>query len=145
MLDTLVRLLELMEENHPGLVWAQQGDGKVLRKLKNKPVWTKVGKVWKNTDEMLALVKKIDATLPAWAKKCWRWRLFYLRAIIDYELAHNGDEPNANTEKAMVELVKMYEISPVTANRRITPFTDEWIRQHIDRNFKLNLELLGVD
>jgi hypothetical protein len=145
MLDDFKQLIELMEENHPGLVWAEKGDGKVLKKLKNKPVWAKVGKVWKDTDKMLALAKKIDASLPLWAKKCWRWRLFMLRAIIDYELSHNGNEPNAATEKAMLELVKIYGISPVTANRRITPFTDEWIRHHIDKNFKLNLELLGVD
>ncbi len=144
-LPEFLRLLDLMEANHQGLVWAEKGDGKVLRQLKNKPVWTKVGKVWTNTDEMLALVKKLDAGMPQWAKKCWRWRLFYLRAIIDYELSHNGNEPNAETEKAMLELVKIYGISPVTANRRITPFTDEWIRHHIDKNFKLNLELLGVD
>ena len=140
-----LRLLELMEANHQGLVWAEKGDGKVLRQLKNKPVWTKVGKVWTNTDEMLALVKKLDAGMPQWAKKCWRWRLFYLRAIIDYELSHNGDEPNDASEKAMLELVKIYEISAEKANRRVTPFTDAWIRSHIDKNFKLNLELLGVD
>ena len=140
-----LRLLDLMEENHYGLVWAENGDNKIIRKLKNKPVWAKSGKVWKNTAEMFALAKKIDADLPAWAKKCWRWRIFYLRCLIDFELSHNGNEPNAATEKAMIELVKIYEVSPVTANRRVTPFTDEWIRHHIDKNFKLNLELLGVD
>lgn len=145
MLDDFKQLVDLMEDNHPGLVWAENGDGKVLKKLKNKPVWAKVGKVWKDTDKMLVLAKKIDASLPMWAKKCWRWRLFMIRAIIDYELSHNGNEPNAETEKAMLELVKIYGISPVIANRRITPFTDEWIRHHIDKNFKLNLELLGVD
>ena len=83
--------------------------------------------------------------LPEWAKKCWRWRLLLLRAIIDFELSHNDNEPNDVTEKAMLELVEIYEVSPVTANRRVTPFTDEWIRHHIDKNFKLNLSLLGVD
>lgn len=145
MLDDFKRLIDLMEDNHPGLVWAEHGDGKVLRKLKNKPVWAKVGKVWNNTEEMLALAKKIDASLPAWAKKSWRWRIFYLRSVIDYELSHNGNEPNDVTEKAFRELVEIYEVSPKMANRRVTPFTDEWIRHHIDKNFKLNLELLGVD
>ena len=145
MMDDFKRLVDLMEENHRGLIWAENGDGKVLRKLKNKPVWTKVGKVWKNTDEMLALAKKLDSQLPEWSKKSWRWRIFYLRAVIDYELSHNGDEPNENVEKALIELTKIYEVSPVKGNRRVTPFTDEWIRHHIDKNFKLNLELLGVD
>ena len=139
------RLIELMELNHFGLVWAENGDGKILGRLKNKPVWVKAGKVWQDTDEMLAIAQKIDASLPEWAKKCWRWRLFLLRAIIDFELSHNDNEPNDVTEKAMLELVEIYEVSPVTANRRVTPFTDEWIRHHIDKNFKLNLSLLGVD
>ena len=140
-----LRLIELMELNHFGLVWAENGDGKILGRLKNKPVWVKAGKVWQDTDEMLAIAQKIDASLPEWGKKCWRWRLFLLRAIIDFELSHNDNEPNDITEKAMLELVDIYEVSPVTANRRITPFTDEWIRHHIDKNFKLNLSLLGVD
>ncbi len=140
-----LRLLELMELNHFGLVWAEDGDGKILCKLKNKPVWSKAGKFWTHTDEMLDLAKKLDAALPLWAKKCWRWRLFYLRALIDFELSHNGNEPNDETEKAMQELVEIYEVSSIDANRRVIPFTDEWIRHHIDKNFKLNLDLLGVD
>ena len=145
LLDDFKRLVKLMETNHFGLVWAEDGDGKILCKLKNKPVWAKAGKVWQNTDEMLALAEKIDSRLPEWAKKCWRWRLFYLRAVIDFELSHNDNEPNDVTEKAMEELVEIYEVSPVDANRRVIPFTDEWIRHHIDKNFKLNLSLLGVD
>ena len=140
-----LRLVELMELNHFGLVWAEDGDGKVLCKLKNKPVWAKAGKVWSKTDEMLELAKKLDAGLPQWAKSCWRWRLFMLRAIIDFELSHNDNEPNDVTEKAMLELVDIYEVDPVTANRRVSPFTDEWIRHHLDKNFKLNINLLGVD
>ena len=144
-LPDFLRMIELMELNHFGLVWAEDGDGKILCKLKNKPVWSKAGKVWTNTDEMLELAKKLDAALPDWAKKCWRWRLFYLRAVIDFELSHNDNEPNDVTEEAMLELVKIYEVSAKDANRRVTPFTDEWIRHHIDKNFKLNLNLLGVD
>ena len=140
-----LRLIELMELNHFGLVWAEDGDGKVLCKLKNKPVWSKAGKVWSKTDEMLELARKLDAGLPQWAKSCWRWRLFMIRAIIDFELSHNDNEPNDVTEKAMLELVDIYEVSAKDANRRVTPFTDEWIRHHIDKNFKLNLNLLGVD
>ncbi|MBE6391116.1 MAG: hypothetical protein E7042_02800 [Lentisphaerae bacterium] len=145
MLNEFKRLLVLMEENHCGLVWAENGDGKILCKLKNKPVWAKAGKVWKDTDKMLEIAQNIDASLPEWAKKCWRWRLFILRAIIDFELSHNDNEPNDVTEKAMLELVDIYEVSAKDANRRVTPFTDEWIRYHIDKNFKLNLSLLGVD
>ncbi len=60
-------------------------------------------------------------------------------------------------EAAVLEQVKNFfkfdtELEPleakileIFANRRVTPFTDEWIRHHIDKNFKLNLELLGVD
>lgn len=140
-------LLELMEDNHEGLIWfeKQEGPAGMFDIMKNKPIWAQKGKTWNGTGEMLALVKKLDDQLPAWAKKCWRWRLFYLRAVIDFELAHNDNETNDVTEKAMLELVEMYRVSPVTASRRVTPFTDEWIKHHVEAKYIVNVKSLGVD
>ena len=64
---------------------------------------------------------------------------------IDFELEHNGNEPNAVTENAMRELVEMYCIDVRTASRRVSPFTDEWIRHHAREKFKINLKTIGVD
>ncbi|MBR4940888.1 MAG: hypothetical protein IKZ19_02705, partial [Clostridia bacterium] len=147
-LDDFKRFLELLEENHPGVVWVERLNEHIMdlfEPLGDKPVWKKKGKVWGDTETPLALAKKLDALLPAWSKNSWRWRLLYLRAVIDFELAHNGGNTNAATEKAMLELVKIYNISPKTASRRVSPYTDEWIKHHVKEEYKINRKTIGVD
>ena len=147
-LDDFKRLLELLEENHPGVVWVERLNEHIqdlFEPLGDKPVWKKKGKVWGDTDTPLALAKKLDALLPAWAKNSWRWRLIYLRAVIDFELSHNGGNTNDATEKAMLELVKIYNVSPQTASRRVSPYTDEWIKHHVKEVYKINRKTIGVD
>ena len=142
------RLLDLLEENHPGLVWVEKVNEKIsdlFELMKDKPVWRKKGKVWGDTATAFALAKKLDAELPAWAKNSWRWRLIYLRALIDFELAHNENNTNDVTEKAMLELVKIYNVSPETASRRVSPYTDEWIKHHVKEEYKINRKTIGVD
>ena len=142
------RLLDLLEENHPGLVWVEKVNEKIsdlFELMKDKPVWRKKGKVWGDTTTAFALAKKLDAELPAWAKNSWRWRLIYLRALIDFELAHNNNDTNDVTEKAMLELVKIYNVSPKTASRRVSPYTDEWIKYHVKEEYKINRKTIGVD
>ena len=146
--DDFKRLLELLEKNHPGVVWVERLNEHIIdlfEPLGDKPVWKKKGKVWGDTDTPMALAKKLDALLPAWSKNSWRWRLLYLRAVIDFELAHNGGNTNAATEKAMLELVKIYNISPKTASRRVSPYTDEWIKHHVKEEYKINRKTIGVD
>lgn len=146
-MDDFNRLLELMEDNHEGVIWIEkQEEGcELFDVLKTKPIWSLKGKTWDGTEEMLALAKKLDAQMPEWARKSWRWRLFYLRAVIDCEFAHHDNETNEITEKAMLELVDMYHVSPVTASRRVSPFTDEWIKYHVKEEFRLNRKTIGVD
>lgn len=142
------RLLDLLEENHQGVVWVERLNQHIqdlFEPFKNKPVWRKKGKKWGDTTTAFALAKKLDAELPAWAKNSWRWRLIYLRALIDFELSHNGNDTNDATEKAMLELVKIYNISPQTASRRVSPYTDEWIKHHVREEYKINRKTIGVD
>ncbi len=108
-------------------------------------MWSLKGKKWTHTEEMRDLAEKIDAALPDWARKSWRWRIFMLRAEIDFQLAHNLDEPNAFTEEAMHELVRIYGIEPALASRRVCPFVDEWLEHHVEKRYKLNMKSLGVD
>ena len=147
-LDDFRLFLEILEENHHGLTWVEKVNEKIadlFELLKDKPVWRKKGKKWGDTETALKLAKKLDALMPEWAKKSWRWRLLYLRAVIDFELAHNNNDTNDVTEKAMLELVKIYNVSPRTASRRVSPYTDEWIRHHVKENYKINRKTVGVD
>ena len=147
-LDDFKRFLDLLEENHPGLTWVEKVNEKIadlFELLKDKPVWRKKGKKWGDTETALKLAKKLDSVLPEWSKKSWRWRLLYLRAVIDFELSHNNNDTNDVTEKAMLELVKIYNVSPRTASRRVSPYTDEWIKYHVQENYKINRKTIGVD
>lgn len=141
------RFLELLELNHEGLIWIEKLNRAcdLFDTMKNKPVWRLKGKKWESTEEMLALAKKLDEQLPEWSKKSWRWRLLYLRAVIDCEFAHHENETNEITEEAMLEIAAIYRINPRTASRRVTPFTDEWLKYHADEKFVLNRKTIGVD
>lgn len=36
-----------------------------------------------DAERAFALAEEINRTLPAWGRECWRWRIIYLRAMID--------------------------------------------------------------
>jgi len=36
-----------------------------------------------DSDKAFALAEAIDAKLPQWAKECWRWRIVYVRTLLD--------------------------------------------------------------
>ncbi len=44
------------------------------------------------SEEAFKLIEKVDASLPDKAKKGWRWRLLYLRGLIDSQLVSNGNK-----------------------------------------------------
>lgn len=52
------------------------------------------------SDRVFELAQLLDAKLPAWAKKAWRWRILYLRALLDarrYRLAREKGINNWNS------------------------------------------------
>ena len=146
-LDDFKRFLCILEENHEGVIWLEELSTPcdLFDRMKSKPVWRLKGKKWQNTQEMLDLAEKLDKQLPSWAKNSWRWRLLYLRAVIDFQFALHDNETNEITEKAMIEIAEIYCVSPRTASRRVTPFTDEWLKYHTKEKFVFNKKTIGVD
>lgn len=60
-------------------------------------------------ERALTLAKQIDASLPDWGKKSFRWRLIYLRAVIDYYRYQNVVlHECAPVVEAMEEISKIY-------------------------------------
>ena len=54
-------------------------------------------------------VRQADAKLTPQAKRAWRWRIFYLRALIDSELlARHGRMEGATLKAAFDELTRIY-------------------------------------
>lgn len=55
------------------------------------------------------LAQELDATLPEWGKKTWRWRLIYIRAFIDLHRYRNERlHENPEVLKFMEELSEIY-------------------------------------
>lgn len=59
-------------------------------------------------EEAWAAVQQVEKSLPEWVRLSWRWRLFYLRTLLDSELKTNGGEPNTLCNRAFEELNRIY-------------------------------------
>jgi len=62
-------------------------------------------------DEAFRLMQQADKELSPQARNSWRWRILYLRALIDSELARNDFRVSARCEEALEELSKLYHAS----------------------------------
>lgn len=83
----------------------------------------------RSTDAVRAwsLLKSADARLPVWARKSWRWRILYLRGLIDSELAANDFRITDRCEEAFQELVGLYHAQKAALS--VSPPTKEALRE----------------
>lgn len=54
------------------------------------------------------LAEAVDARLPDWARKNWRWEILRLRAVLDRERFAGGGLETPAAEAAMVRLIEIY-------------------------------------
>lgn len=59
-------------------------------------------------EEAYGIAKRVDSGLGERARNSWRWRILYLRALLDAELKTNGGKPNDTCEQAFQELTRLY-------------------------------------
>lgn len=78
-----------------------------------------------DVDEIYGCVLVLDKKLPEMVKRQWRWRIIYLRGVIDYELLHNNFCSTDAAEAAFEELVGIYHAQ--NADYCISPPTKEAI------------------
>jgi hypothetical protein len=69
-----------------------------------------------------------DEQLPPRARASWRWRILYLRALIDDELVNNDSQVSPRCEQAAEELTKIYYAQK--AALAVSPVTKENIERH---------------
>ncbi len=65
-----------------------------------------------DTAHAFALLAATDAVLPAYARAGWRWRLLYLRGLLDAELAAHDGAISDRAEAALQELTAFYHADP---------------------------------
>jgi len=112
--EALARVLEMLEGNHapifvygpPNPEWFT-GEFSRLSDYDNYYQVTPAHRDAGRAADALALCRQIDLALPGWARAGWRWRLIYLRALIDAELLTHGDATPA-CEEALQEITRIY-------------------------------------
>lgn len=53
-------------------------------------------------------LRRVDAQLPAAARTAWRWRILFLRALLDEELQRSGGRPTKLSDEYFDELTAIY-------------------------------------
>ncbi len=100
--EDLMKVITILEQNHHVRAWSEQaGVFKDVPLQKGTP--TDPG-----AEDAYATAKKVEARLSPYAQKSWRWRILFLRALLDAELKRNGGKPNPLCEQAFQELTRIY-------------------------------------
>lgn len=76
-------------------------------------------------EEAYAAMQRVDGLLTPQAKKGWRWRQLYLRALLDAELKANGGKPNDRCNEAFAELIEIYHAENAVGTIR-PPLPSNW-------------------
>ena len=127
-LVSLKRLIRIFEQNHqePLRWFYNKTDRCPVRMHNNKIGWTSVFAPRHDTEESLELCSRIESQQPEWAKKCWRWRIFVLRAQLDHLIDRTHGDPGPEVEVLLKELFDIYQLDPVV-DTPVTPMTEEWL------------------
>ncbi len=85
------------------------------------------------------LLQQADALLPVWAKTDWRWRILYLRALVDVELLTHNNEISDRCDAAYEELLDAMHLQ--NGWRCVAPESRAYMARH---EAKLRGELPGL-
>ncbi|MCL5996312.1 MAG: glycoside hydrolase family 20 zincin-like fold domain-containing protein [Chloroflexi bacterium] len=94
--EAVIRATEILERNLPHARQRENGKMRLVMPHTDQAV------------EAFALLRGVDAQLTPQARSAWRWRILYLRALIDAELADNGCAVTEACEDALQELATIY-------------------------------------
>jgi hypothetical protein len=117
-------VIKTLEQNHHWRWWPGKLEG-VKLDLNWFPSRGAKPQADPGAEEAYATMRRIDGLLTPRAKKAWRWRQLYLRALLDSELKTNGGKPNDTCNEAFAELIKLYHAE--NANPAVRPpLPKEW-------------------
>lgn len=101
--DDVTALIRILEQNHHLRWWpdmSERNDPFQPANIDPQPD--------PDADEAYEIAERVDARLSPNARRSWRWRVLYLRALLDAELKANGGKPNHACEQAFQELTRIY-------------------------------------
>ena len=105
--DALQKVMATLEQNHHFRWWPGQMEGADIPRhwIPNRGAKPQADP---GAEGAWATVKQVDKNLPQWARSSWRWRILYLRALLDAELKASEGKPNARCNEAFEELIRIY-------------------------------------
>jgi hypothetical protein len=105
--DEVVKVVATLEQNHHWRWWPGELEG-VKLDLDWFPSRGTLPQADPGAEEAYATMIQVDAKLSPQARQSWRWRVLYLRALLDAELKANGGKPNDRCKEAFAELIRIY-------------------------------------
>ena len=105
--DEVAGVVKTLEQNHHWRWWPGELEG-VKLEMDWFPSSGAKPQADPGAEEAYAAMQRVDGLLTPQAKKAWRWRQLYLRALLDSELKSNGGKPNDRCNEAFAELIKIY-------------------------------------
>ena len=70
-------------------------------------------------EKAAGILRRIDAQLPVAARNAWRWRILFIRALLDEEVHRSGGRPTQLSDEYFDELTRIYYAQ--NAERVVTP------------------------
>jgi len=105
--DEVAGVVQTLEQNHHWRWWPGELEGVPLE-MNWFPSKGAKPQADPGAEEAYATMQRIDGLVTPQARKAWRWRQLYLRALLDAELKTNGGKPNGRCNEAFAELIKTY-------------------------------------
>ncbi len=105
--DDVAGVIKTLEQNHHWRWWPGKLEG-VQLEMNWFPSREAKPQADPGAEEAYATMQRVDKRLSPQARKSWRWRQLYLRALLDAELKANGGTPNDACNQAFAELIEIY-------------------------------------
>ncbi len=122
--DDILNVIATLEQNHHMRWWPGELEG-VKMDLDWFPSKGVLPQPDPGAEEAYETVKRIDAQLRPQTRRSWRWRLLFLRTLLDAELKAGGGAPNDRCREAFAELIEIYSAqNAIPALRPPLPKTD---------------------
>lgn len=112
--ETLLHVIELFERGNRR--HRSMEDGTVLRNPQFLDQQRYLGRERfviedpSGVDEAYSTLQALDDRLPNTVRNSWRWRIIYLRSVIDWELLHHNMQPNPRCEDAFEEVIRLFHV-----------------------------------
>ena len=122
--DEVAGVDKTLEQNHHMRWWPGLHDGVPLE-MDWLPSRGAAPRPDPGAEEAFATMERVDARLTPQARRSWRWRQLYLRALLDAGLKANGGKPDDRCTEAFAELITMYYVADAPGTVR-PPLPKDW-------------------